>query len=258
MAFTYSNETVMQAFRLYSQLAMNGAVTKEGLQEYMADDEVRGLVDQFAAEVDSAVIAAGDQLYLIPLVRLSPFHVSNDYMKKTYLRASAVNADLHLMYLAMIVYIGAFYDSYQSLEPTRNFLPLDEWAGLVQERIESLKEHDEEQLKAFEKEFSYNWPAIIEKWDTMDDIKETAKRQTGNTISRLSFLDSVRRFLLDQQLAEEVGAGELALTEKTRVIVERYFMELEYNRGILEFLYHLDERNKLAGEEEQHAVDREN
>ncbi|WNS40847.1 DUF6063 family protein [Paenibacillus sp. MMS20-IR301] len=258
MAFTYSNETVMQAFRLYSLLAMNGSAAKERLQEYMADDEVRGLVDQFASEVDCAVIAAGDELYLIPLVRLSPFHVSNDYMKRTYLRASAVNADLYLMYLAMIVLIGAFYDSYQSLEPTRNFLPLDEWAVLVQERIDSLKEHDEEQLKQFEREFSYNWSAIIEKWDTMDDIKETAKRQTGNTISRLSFLDTVRRFLLEQQLAEEVGPGELALTGKTKVIVGRYFMELEYNRGILEFLYSLDERKKNAKEEDQHAVDLEN
>lgn len=258
MAYTYRNETVMQAFRLYSQLAMNGAVEKERLQEYMADDEVRGLVDQFAAEVDCAVIVAGDELYLVPLVRLSPFHVSNDYMKKTYLRASAVNADLYLMYMAIIVFIGAFYDSYQSLEPTRNFLPIDEWAVLVQERIESLKEHDEEQLKSYESEFSYNWSAIIEKWDTMDDIKETAKRQAGNTISRLSFLDTVRRFLLEQQLAEEVGAGELALTEKAKVIVQRYFMELEYNRGILNFLYSLDERNTMAKEEDHHAVDLEN
>lgn len=258
MAFTYSNETVMQAFRLYSQLAMNGAVAKDRLQEYMADDEVRGLIDQFAAEVDCAVIAAGDELHLIPLVRLSPFHVSNEYLKKTYLRASAVNADLYLMYLAMIVFIGAFYDSYQSLEPTRNFIPLDEWVVLVQERIESLKEHDEEELKRYESEFSYNWSAIIEKWDTMDDIKETAKRQAGNTISRLSFLDTVRRFLLEQQLAEEVGAGELGLTEKTKVIVQRYFMELEYNRGILNFLYSLDERKKISEEEEHHAVDLEN
>lgn len=258
MAYSYSNETVMHAFRLYSQLAMNGAVEKERLQEYMADDEVRGLVDQFAAEVDCAVIAAGDELYLIPLVRLSPFHVSNDYMKKTYLRASAVNADLYLMYMAMIVFIGAFYDSYQSLEPTRNFIPLDEWAVLMQERIEALKEHDEEQLKSYESEFTYNWSGIIDKWDTMDDIKETAKRQTGNTISRLSFLDTVRRFLLEQQLAEEVGAGELALTEKTKVIVQRYFMELEYNRGILNFLYSLDERSKIVEEEKHHAVDLEN
>jgi hypothetical protein len=90
----------------------------------------------------------------------------------------------------------------------------------------------------------------------MDDIKETVKRQTGNTISRLSFLDTVKRFLLEQQLAEEVGAGELALTEKTKMIVQRYFMELEYNRGILNFLYNLDERKKAEGEDEGHAVDR--
>lgn len=237
---------------------MNGMAEKDRLQQYMADDEVRGLVDQFAAEVDCAAIVAGDQLYLIPLVRLSPFHVSNEYMKKTYLRAAAVNADLYLMYMAIIVFIGAFYDSYQSLEPTRNFIPLDEWAVLVQERIESLKEHSEEELKQYEGEFSYNWTAVIEKWDTMDDIKETAKRQSGNTISRLSFLDTVRRFLFDQQLAEQVGEGELGLTEKTKVIVQRYYMELEYNRGILNFLYDLDERKKYSEEAEAHARNIEN
>ncbi|MGO4532451.1 DUF6063 family protein [Paenibacillus sp. 2TAF8] len=256
MNYSYKNETVMQAFRLYSQLALNGSVDKERLQDYIADDEVRGLVDQFAAEVDCAVIVTSDELFLIPLVRLSPFHMSNDYMKKTYLRSSAVNADLYLMYMAIIVFIGAFYDSYQSLEPTRNFIPLDEWSVLMQERIELLKEFEEEQLKSYEVEFSYHWSAVIEKWDTMDDIKETVKRQTGNTISRLSFLDTVKRFLLEQQLAEEVGAGELALTEKTKMIVQRYFMELEYNRGILNFLYNLDERKKAEGEDEGHAVDR--
>lgn len=260
MAYSYSNETIMNAFRLYSYLAMNGSAERDRLQEYMADDELRGLVDQFAAEVDCSVIAAGDELYLVPLARLSPFHVSNEYLKKTYLKGSAVNADLYLMYLSLIVFIGAFYDSYQSLEPTRNFIQLDDWAILVQERIESLKEHDDEQLKGLESEFSYNWSAIIEKWDAMDDIKETVKRQAGNTISRMSFLDTVRRFLLDQRLADEVGEGELALTEKTKVIVQRYFMELEYNRGVLTFLYSLDNRKQQGKEEEdmQHAVDFEN
>lgn len=248
----------MKAFKIYSSLSMNGLVGKDLLQEYIADDEVRGLVDQFAAEVDCAVIATGDELHLIPLVRLSPFHVSNDFMKKTYLRSSAVNADLYLMYMAIIVFIGAFYDSYQSLEPTRNFIPLDEWAVLLNERIESLKEHDKDELKNFEKEFSYNWSAIIDKWDMIDDIKETAKRQTGNTISRLSFLDTVKRFLLEKRLAEEVGAGELALTEKTQVIVQRYFMELEFNRGILNFIYSLDQRDHTAKEEDSNAIHLEN
>lgn len=249
----YENETVMKAFRLYAELARSGVVEREGMQQYLADDEVRGLVDQFAREVDGLTLTAGDQLHLIPLVRLSPFHVTNDYLKKTYLRGQAVNADLYLLYVAVIVFLGAFYDSYQSVSPTRDFLPMEEWLRLTQERIEGLKEHDAEQLRLYEKQFSYNWTAIIEKWEAMDDIKETAKRQSGNTISRLSFMDTVRRFLIDQQLAVEVGEQELAVTDKAQIIVQRYFMELQYNRGILQFLYQFQEERKAmepaAGEE---------
>lgn len=240
----YDNEAVLKAFRLYTDLSRRGVVEREGLQQYLADDEVRGLVDQFAREVDCLTITAGDQLYLVPLARLSPFHVSNDYLKRTYLRGQAVNADLYLLYVAVIAFIGAFYDSYQSMEPTRDFVPVGEWMELVDERIEGLKEHDEEQLNAYERQFSYNWSAIIEKWDAMDTVKETAKRQSGNTISRLSFMDTCRRFLLDQNLADEIGEGELALTEKAKIIVQRYFMELQYNRDILQFLYQFEEERK--------------
>ncbi|SDP22386.1 hypothetical protein SAMN04487897_1508 [Paenibacillus sp. yr247] len=254
----YDTEVVLKAFRLYAELSRRGIVEREGLQMYMADDEIRGLVDQFAREVDCMTVTAGDQLHLIPLARLSPFHVSNDYLKKTYLRSQAVNADLYLMYVAIITFIGTFYDSYQSMEPTRDFIPLDEWLLLVQERIEGLKEHDPEQLKEYEKEFSYNWSAIIEKWDAMDDIKETAKRQSGNTISRLSFMDMVRRFLLEQDLAEEVGESELTLTEKTKIIVQRYFMELQNNRGILQFLYQFEEVRKSTSVQKGEHYDADN
>lgn len=251
----YDNEVVIKAFQLYAELARRGVVEREGLQLYLADDEVRGLVDQFAREVDCLTLSAGDQLHLIPLVRLSPFHVSNDYLKRTFFRAQAVNADLYLMYVAIITLIGAFYDSYQSMEPTRDFIVMDEWLEMVQERIDGLKEHDPEQLKRYEKQFSYNWSAIVEKWDAMDDIKETAKRQSGNTISRLSFMDTVRRFLLEQKLAEQVGEGELALTEKSKIIVQRYFMELQYNRGILAFLYKFEEDKKDAALQKEEAED---
>ncbi|WP_186381071.1 DUF6063 family protein [Paenibacillus xylanexedens] len=236
----YENETVMSAFRIYTELSRSGVVEQESHKQYMSDDHIRGLVDQFASAVDCTVVSVGVQLYLIPRVRFSPFHISNETMKKTHLRSQAVNADLYLMYVVIIVFIGAFYDSYQSLEPTRDFLVTDEWIRLVQERIDTLKEHDPEQLKQYEKQFSYNWVAIVEKWDAMDDIKETVKRQSGNTISRLSFVDSVRRFMLDQNLAEQVGEFETALTEKAKIIVQRFFMELDTNRGILQFLYQFE------------------
>ncbi|NRF92325.1 non-ribosomal peptide synthetase module [Paenibacillus frigoriresistens] len=240
----------MRAFRIYTLLARDNAVGKEWLQEYMADDVVRGLVDQFAREVDCVTIIAGEQLYMIPETRLSPFHMNNEVIKRAYLRANAVNADLYLMYVSIIVLIGAFYDSYQTMEPTRSFIGIEEWTALVNERIALLKTHPEAELRELEQEFSYNWTALIEKWSAMDDIKETAARQSGNTISRVSFMDSVRKFLVAQELVIDIGNQEITLTEKAKVVVQRYFMELEYNRGILEFLYQSD---AFEGEGSEHA-----
>ncbi|SDE25746.1 hypothetical protein SAMN02799630_05011 [Paenibacillus sp. UNCCL117] len=240
---------VMKAFRIYALLSREGSAGKEAMQEYEADDRVRGLVDQFAAEVECVTLSAGDRLYMIPLARLSPFHMSNDALKKTYLRGGAVNADLYLMYAAVIVLIGAFYDSYQTIEPTRNFLDMEEWLELVRVRMDALREHSAEELRELSQEYSYHWAAVVEKWDALDDVKETAKRQSGQTLSRLSFLDTVKRFLIDQELAAQVGPQELELTEKAKIIVQRYFMELEYNRGILDFLYRMNKEKSQQQEE---------
>jgi hypothetical protein len=233
----YSEGKVMQAFNLYSILARDGQADAEYVSLYKSDDSVRGLVDGFAHHMDCVVIFTGELMYLIPKTKLSPFHVNNDYIKKTYLRSGSTNADIYCMYFASIILFGAFYDSYQTLEPTRDFLTLEDWARLVNERIDVLKEHDEDDLREREQEFSYNWVQIIEKWEDMNDIKETAKKQSGNTISRMSFMDTVKRFLVHQQLIHEIGQNEVALTEKAKTIVQRFFMEVEYNKGILEFIY---------------------
>jgi len=94
---------------------------------------------------------------------------------------------------------------------------------------------------AMEREYSYNWRLIIDKWEDMDDIKETAKRQTGNTISRLSFIDTTKRFLISQGLLEEIGNNEVTITEKAKIIIGRYFMDTDYNKNMFEFLYGWEE-----------------
>jgi hypothetical protein len=218
------------------------------LSLYLADDSIRGLVDSFAHHVDCVVLLAGEKIYMIPKTKLSPFHVNNDYIKKTYLKSGSTNADIYLLYFATIVLFGAFYDSYQTLEPTRDFIGIDDWARMVNERINVLMEHDDEKLMEREKEFSYNWKQIIGKWEDMNDIKETAKKQSGNTISRLSFMDTAKRFLMDQGLIEEIGNNELILSEKAKTIVQRFFMDMEYNKGILEFIYQWEEGD-------EHAID---
>lgn len=236
-AINYSETKISQAFNLYTLLARDGMASLEGVQLYQSDDEVRSLLELFASEVDSAIIVTSEEIFLVPLSKLSPFHVSNEWIKRNYLRSGSTNGDIYLLYFATIVLIGAFYDTYQSQEPTRQFISIADWVVLIQERIEQLKSHDEAELKELENEFSYNWRLIIEKWDDMDDIKETAKRQVGNTISRFSFIDTTKRFLMDQGLLQELGNDEVTLTEKTKTIVQRFFMEVEFNKGIFEFIY---------------------
>lgn len=233
----YSEQTVLNAFQIYTTLARDGVAGKETVQQHQADDEIRGLLDAFSREVDCVIVRTSEQLFLVPETRLSRFHVSNDWIKRHYLRSGATNGDIYLLYFSTIILFGTFYDTYQSQEPTRQFLRLDDWVRFIQVRIDQLKNHKEEELKELEQEFSYNWRLIIEKWEDMDDIKETSKKQTGNTISRFSFMDTVKRFLVEQGLVQEIGNDELTLTEKARTIVQRYFMEVEYNKGIFEFIY---------------------
>ena len=243
----YSEQKVIRAFQLYTRIARDGVLDLEAVQLYKSDDEIRSLLDLYSREVDCVIILTSEQLFLVPRTKLSPFHVNNDWIKKHYLRTGSKNGDIYLLYFSTIILFGSFYDTYQSQEPTRQFIRLDEWIHLIQDRIEQLKTNDDDQLKELEKEFSYNWGIIIQKWDDMDDIKETAKKQSGNTISRLSFIDTVKRFLIDQELVQEIGNDEITLTEKAKTIIQRFFMEVEYNKGIFEFIYGFERDEEHAG-----------
>lgn len=240
----YPEEKVIRAFKIYTDLARDGVASVEAVQEHKADDMIRSLLDRFSAEVDCVIIRTTESLYMIPRTRLSPFHVSNDWIKRTYLRSDALNADIYLVYFATIILLGSFFDRYNSQQQTINFIHLGDWVQNINERMEYLQSHEEEDLIVLEKEFSYNWRAIIDKWEDMDDIKETAKRQSGNTISRMSFVDTVKRFLVSEGLVKEIGNHEITITEKTKIIVQRFFMDTETNRGIFEFIYDFEEREE--------------
>ncbi|WP_010648771.1 DUF6063 family protein [Oceanobacillus massiliensis] len=236
----YSEEKVMKAFQIYANLARTAVTDQEAVQLYRADDDIRSLLDLYAKEVDAVIVNTTEHLYLIPETKLSSFHVSNDWIKRHYLRSGATNGDIYLLYFATIILFGTFYNSYQSGRPTRDFLRVEEWMHQIQELMEQLQALDEEVLKQKESEFSYNWRQIVDKWVDMNDIKESVKRQTGNTISRYSFLDTVKRFLVDQDLVMDQGNEEIALTEKAKTIIQRYFMEVEYNKGIFTFIYEME------------------
>lgn len=230
----------MRAFKIYSKLAAEGLGEKEDLRQYLVDDRLRGLVDQFAEEVQCVIFVAGDFIYMIPKAMASDFHVSNETIKREHLPTRASNADIYLMYMATIVLFGEFYDSYQTTNPTRDFVSIEHWLDSVNERIFSLKEHDMDKLERMEKEYEYNWITILSGWELLDDIKEGVKKQDGRTTSRLTFLNMTKNFLEEQGLINDIGNDEIELTEKAKIIIQRYYMDDEFNRGILNFMYGLE------------------
>jgi len=233
----YNESVVIDAFRIYSQLSTYGECDLKEFKEYILDDKVRGLVDLFVSEVNSTIIVTGEQLYLLPIAMASPFHISNERLKKDFLPSKALNSDIYMMYFAIIVFYGMFYDSYSTAEPVMDFVSLEGWLETMNQHIESLSAHDEEILNFAEKDMNYNWKMIIDKWSVFDDINVKAKKQDARTQSHLSFLNIVKSFLFEQGLAEDIGNSELILTEKSKDIVSKYYLDSEYNRGVLEFIY---------------------
>lgn len=231
-----NEKTVMEAFTLFSQLNVKGSLNKDEASAFM-DEGVRGIMMSFAESLDATIISAGNQIYLIPLTVHSDYHVSNQSIKDNYFPKKATNMDIYLLYVAVIVFVGEFYDSYQTTQATRDFLTLDAWMAALDDRLQSMKQMDQESLIMLEQEYEYNWTGIIKKWDDIDIIKENVKQQTARTNSRKSFMNIASKFLVEEGLAREIGFEELEITDKTKVLIQRFFMDYEYNRGILDVLY---------------------
>ena len=233
----YKNQEVIEAYKLYGKLARTGTLPVGDVRLYTRDERIEELMNQFANQDQATIIIAGGQVYLVPIASSSPFQMSNETIKKLYLPNNATNLDIYLMYVATMILLGEFYNSYQSKEPTRAFITMEEWLEAIQTRMESLAELGEEQLKKVEEEQEYNWQKIIEKWMALDDVKEKAKKQAGVSASRVSFLNMTKNFLEKQDIIKDIGNNEIEITEKTKVIIGRYYMDYEYNRGLLDFIY---------------------
>lgn len=233
----YKEQEIIEAYKLYGRLARNGSQSVDEMRLYTRDERIEELINQFANEDQATVIVAGGMAYLVPIASSSPYQMSNETIKKLYLPNNATNLDIYLMYVATIILVGEFYNSYQTKEPTRAFITMAEWLEAIQNRMEALWALGEEQLKKVEEEQEYNWQKIVEKWMALDDVKENAKKLTGVMASRLSFLNMTKQFLEKQEMVKDIGNYELELTEKTKVIMQRYYMDYEYNRGLLDFIY---------------------
>ncbi len=243
-------DEVIRAFKLYAHLAANGEINKLDAGDYFENDKIKALLERYAEAVDCIVLVDADKLYLVPMATTSPFHISNDSFKKKYLPAKAVNMDIYLMYMSIIVLLGCFYNSYQTNDP-QDFVSMSYWLETMDMRMESIQRQDEEFLRAKEQELEINWVAISNKWLAMDSVKENVKNQDARTISRIGFLNQTQKFLIGQGLVADIGNFQIVLTEKAKNIYYGYYMSSERNKDILNFMYSLEKKEKEAATGEE-------
>lgn len=158
----YEQTDIIKAFQLYTRLAAQGFIAEEDVEYYLMNEDVQSLLEQFVREVDAILVHAGDILYLVPTTGLSPFHIKNEEIRRE-LGASASNGDIYMMYFCILVFIGEFYNSYQSVETQRDFLTTNEWLAVIHSRVETLSQHGGAELQSCGEELQYNWPGILEK-----------------------------------------------------------------------------------------------
>lgn len=241
---------IIRAFKLYAYLAANGEINKLDAGDYFENDKIKALLERYAEAVDCIVLVDADKLYLVPMATTSPFHISNDSFKKKYLPAKAVNMDIYLMYMSIIVLLGCFYNSYQTNDP-QDFVSMSYWLETMDMRMESIQSQDEEVLRSKEQELEINWVAISNKWLAMDSVKENVKNQDARTISRIGFLNQTQKFLIGQGLVVDIGDFQMKLTEKAKNIYYGYYMSSERNKDILNFMYSLEKKEKEAATGEE-------
>lgn len=248
----YKEEDIMQAFSIYKVLAAKGKISMKEARAFIYDENVRNLVSAFADQVRCIILTQGDELILLPIAASSVHHVSNETLKRTYLSSRATNLDIYMMYVAIIILFGEFYDSYLVKTPTRDFITREEWLDQINYRISTLLALGEERLKQLDEDLEYNWYALCQKWDDLNEVKDGVKAD-GRSVSRLAFLKQVVDFLVAQDFIRIIGNDELEITDRAKSIVERYYMEESYNRGILEILYPTNSEALKERQEKEHA-----
>ena len=245
----YDEDKIDIAFNIYLAMATAGEIRRDNAKDYFADDDVKSLVERFGRAAGAIIVQDSEFLYLVPIAEASPFHMTNEEIKKNFLPGRAVNLDIYMMYLAILVLFACFYDS-SDTDTAADFVTMDRWLEDMDLRMNALASLGEEKLRKQEAEQSINWTELVRKWEDLDSINEKAAKQDARTKSRVSVLNTAKDFLIAQKLLRDIGENELELTEKAKAIVYNYFWDADYNRGILDFIYNLEKQENSTGEAE--------
>lgn len=247
----YSRKTVQTSLELLKELLDNPVVKRETHEDLVArvnyDPEVLNLWRELIEPLfDIKLLPAVDRFYLAGSLSGGIFSYNNEELRRQLKVAN--NRELYLCSFIVLVLLASFYDSDDALEPSREFILLQDLEAMVTENLQELGMHP--QVEQLEDRTRVNLREPAELWLDLPYQKPGVVKQRSSS-SRLAFLLKTMDFLQEHGLVRLVQDRQVFPEERLHYLVAYYYNHQERKNEILELIRHGDGR-KEVGEHAPH------
>lgn len=232
----YSRKTVETSLELLKELLDKPVVKRETHEDLVArvnyDPEVLNLWREIIEPLfEIKLLHAGDRFYLAGGLSGGIFSYTNEELRRQLKVEN--NRELYLCSFIVLVLLAAFYDSDDALEPSREFLLIQDLEAMVTENLQELGAHPG--VEELEDRTRVNLREPAELWlDLPYQKPEVVKHRSSR--SRLAFLLKTMDFLQEHGLVRLVQDRQIFPEERLHYLVAHYYNHQERKNEILEMI----------------------
>jgi len=174
---------------------------------YTEEESVQNLVKGQGNIALSSIERYGDTIYLIPNEDNNFLGFSKAQLKKVLCRSNAIDRDYYLVQFAILTLLIEFYDGQGSSSKTRDYIRLGDLQNSIGERLR------EGAAKFTEAEQNAKGLAFTEMLAAYEALRSDERGRRQRT-TKEGFLNSVLRFLEEQNLVEYIEQDEMVKTTR--------------------------------------------
>jgi hypothetical protein len=230
----YSRKTITTALELFKALLENNSVDAESHETLVSKVRFDLETLNFFREVIEPVfevklINMTDRFYLTAGRAGGIFTYNNEEMRKEL--GVTVNRELYLCSFIVMTLLAAFYDSEDSIEPSRESLILSDLSEMVSEGFRELVLDENVDLIENESRVNLREPSVL--WFDLPYKVSGAKQHRGSR-SQYNYLLKTGDFLEKHGLVKVFQDRQVFPGERLHSLVVQYYNNLEHKNEILE------------------------
>lgn len=231
----YSRKTITTALELFKALLENNSVDAESHETLISRIRFDLETLNFFREVIEPVfevklINMTDRFYLTAGRAGGIFTYNNEEMRKEL--GVNVNRELYLCSFIVMTLLAAFYDSEDSIEPSRESLILSDLSEMVSEGFRELAL--DENVDLIENEARVNLREPSELWFDLPYKKAGTAEQHRRSRSKYAYLLKTGDFLEKHGLVKVFQDRQVFPGERLHSLIVQYYNNLEHKNEILE------------------------